>query len=168
MKKKEYQELIRVSKSKYIDQWIKRGYMPGVVLTPDGDAEIPEDMPRPYKSNGKTKKISKLAEEIIKAADMQQSVYPQMFPMIREDTFKRTVLHLIDCHIILPCRSSTGAPFFELLPYWKNFGRQEQSGIIQAISDGVGAASGSFQIIQSIILLIPTLADFFTGFLSKV
>ena len=56
MKKKEYQKLIRVSKSKYIDQWIKRGYMPGVVLTPDGDAEIPEDMPRPYKSNGKTKK----------------------------------------------------------------------------------------------------------------
>ena len=56
-------EINQSQQSKYIDQWIKRGYMPGVVLTPDGDAEIPEDMPDHTKVMAKQKKFQNLQKK---------------------------------------------------------------------------------------------------------
>ena len=86
MNVKEYARKMKVSTSTVYD-WIKKGYLPNVKDVETGRINIPEDMPRPYKSNGKTKKIDKLEMEIIKAANLQQSLYPKMFPLVREDTF---------------------------------------------------------------------------------
>ena len=101
MNAKEYRKHVGVSKTKYVLDWIDKGYLPNVKNSETGVIDIPSDMPRPYKSNGKTQKISKLIEEIIKAADLQQSIYPQMFPLIREKTFERTIESMVECQIIL-------------------------------------------------------------------
>lgn len=153
----EYRRQIGISKSKYVLDWIENGYLPGVKDPETGVIDIPSDMPRPYKSNGRTRKVSKLMEEIIKAADSQQSLYPQMFPLIREDTFTRTIESMIECRIISRQYSSTGAPFYELLPGWRNYNLVDKRNVLEVIGDGINRCASIVQIVQTVMLLLPML-----------
>lgn len=133
MNAKEYGKHVGVSKTKYVLDWIEKGFLPNVKNPETGEIDIPLDMPRPYKSNRKTQKISRLIEEITKAADLQQSVYPQMFPLIGEKTFERTIESMVECQIISRQYSSTGAVYYELLPGWRSCSPAEQKTVFSEI-----------------------------------
>ena len=159
MNAKEYRKHIGVTKTKYVLDWIEKGYLPNVVDPETGVIDIPADMPKPYKSNGNTKRISKLIEQIIEAADMQQSIYPQMFRYIREDTFTRTIESLIECNIISRQYSSTGAPYYELGVNWKQYDLGHQEEIIKKICDGISVCANITQIVTAVWPLIMKLEE---------
>ena len=153
----EYRKHVGASKTKYVLEWIAKGYLPNVKNSETGVIDIPPDMPRPYKSNVKTQKIYKLIEEIIKAADLQQSIYPQMFPLIREKTFERTIESMVECQIISKQYSSTGAVYYELLPSWKSCDPTDQKKVFETVGDAISTGASVMQIIQTVVTLIPTI-----------
>ena len=159
MNAKEYRKHVGVSKTKYVLDWIDKGFLPNVKNHETGVIDIPFDMPRPYKSNGKTQKVSKLIEEIIKAADLQQSIYPQMFGKIREDTYLRTIDSLIECQVISRQYSSTGALFYELGPNWKNYNSNEKNGILETVCKGIETCASIAQIVQVVMSVWPILCQ---------
>lgn len=159
----EFRKQIGVSKNRYVYDWIEKGYLPNVLNPETGTIDIPKDMPRPYQSNGRTNRVSKLTEEIIRAADLQRSLYPQMFPRIREDTFYRTIDSMIECRILSRQHSSTGAVFYELLPTWKNGTAAEQKTALNAIGDAVSTVHTVAQIVQTVIAAAPLIRLAVTG-----
>lgn len=163
MKVHEYRKHIGVSKSRYVYDWIEKGYLPNVLDPETGEIDIPADMPRPYRGNGKTNRISKLTEEIQRAADLQCSLYPQMFPKIREDTFSRTIDSMLECRIIARRYSSTGAVFYELLPCWKNGSETERKTALEVIGNALQTAHTAAQIVQIAAAAVPLIHLAVTG-----
>ena len=114
MTEKEFQKQLGVARLSTVRGWIQKGYLPGV--SGRLPVDIPRDMPRPYAANGRTEKLTTLAGELLKAADLQRSVFPAMFPRIQPESFRRTLAMLVQSGCITVRTSSTGAPFLELAP----------------------------------------------------
>ena len=135
MTKIEFREHINVSKTKTIDKWIEKGYLPGVVDPVTGVIDIPEDMPRPYKANGRTKKLPSLILELLKAGEESNSVYPAMFPQIRPDTFERMVQQLVEGGYLTVHYSSTNVRYLEITLAGIELLRQDKRDRQQTISN---------------------------------
>ncbi len=95
--------------------WFKKGYLPHA--TQDATTKgysIPEDTPRPYKGDGNVKKITSLILKLLDAANLQQAVFPSMFPKMASGTVDRTIEDLVDSGLIRIQLTHSGDQFLEL------------------------------------------------------
>ncbi len=111
---KEFAKLKSVS-SRTVTRWYEKGYLPHA--TQDENTKIysiPDDTPRPYKGNAQVKRITELMPMLLDAADLQQSVFPQMFPQLEHATLNRKIDELVDDGLICIQTTPTGDRYLEL------------------------------------------------------
>ena len=63
-----------------IRRWIKKGYFGEVKTDKNGRYVFPDNMPLPYKSNGKVERDTTLLMNFINASDLGRIVHKDMFP----------------------------------------------------------------------------------------
>ena len=65
-----------------IRRWIKKGYFGEIKTDKNGRYVFPDNMPLPYKSNGKVERDTTLLKNLIDASDLGRIVHKEMFPKI--------------------------------------------------------------------------------------
>lgn len=159
----EYKKLHKSTKGT-IEGWIEKGYMPGVEPPMTEDTVIPDDMPVPYRSNGKTQKNSTLFAEILRAADVNQSVYPAMFPKIPDAVFFHVLSEMVEKEYITIQESATGAPFVSLAVEGIRYQQQEkraQKTAGERFAAGLNTVQGLLTVAQIVYTMYPQAVQLF-------
>ena len=106
---------LRGVRAKTVADWFSKGYLPHA--TQDETTKIysiPDDTPRPYKGSASVKKITSLIFKLLEAADLQQAVFPAMFPKLAQGTVDRTIEDLVGSGFIRIQTTPTGDHFLEI------------------------------------------------------
>ena len=98
--------------SKRIPEWYAAGYLGNA--TKAGKYNIPEDVPLPFYANKKVSTFPTLTRDILTAASLGCSIFPGMYPKIREDSFERVLQDCVDSQYVRVCYTESGYPFLEL------------------------------------------------------
>lgn len=80
--------------------WIRKGYCGEVRTDPHGYYLLSDDLPRPYRSNGRVEKDSSLLKCLLEASDSGCSVHAAMFPRVGEFRFGRMLDFAVQSHLV--------------------------------------------------------------------
>lgn len=83
-----------------ICRWIKKGYFGEIKIGKNGRYTFPDDMPLPYKSNGKVERDTTLLKKLIDASDLGRIVHKGMFPKIDSFRYDRILKCAVDAHLV--------------------------------------------------------------------
>ena len=83
-----------------IRRWIKKGYFGEIKTDKNGRYVFPDNMPLPYKSNGKVERDSTLLKNFIDASDLGRIVHKDMFPKIDGFRYDRMLKCAVDAHLV--------------------------------------------------------------------
>ena len=83
-----------------IRRWIKKGYFGEIKTDKNGRYVFPDNMPLPYKSNGKVERDTTLLKNLIDASDLGRIVHKEMFPKIDCFKYEHMLKCAVDAHLI--------------------------------------------------------------------
>ena len=81
-------------------RWIKKGFYGDILKDTSGAYMLPDDLPLPYKANGKTERDTSLLKCFLDASDLGRVVHKNMFPRISEARYNRLLLFAIEEHLV--------------------------------------------------------------------
>lgn len=155
---KEFAEKNGIS-SKKIKLWYDNGYLG--TATKDkktGIYDIPEDTPVPYSANSRIKRIPKFWEELLDAAQNQNSIFPGMYPYIKGDVFASQVESFIDAGLIKRNTTQSGPCFLEITTagyeLMNTLSANERQKAFNNIERSIATGAGLIQAICAIIPLV--------------
>ena len=101
--------------SRKIKPWYEKGYLGSTTKDEKtGVYDIPEDTPVPYSADGRIKRIPKFWEELLDAAQNQNSVFSGMYPYIKGEVFASQIKSFIDAGFIRQNTTQSGPGFLEI------------------------------------------------------
>ena len=83
-----------------VRRWIKKGYFGKVEKGKNGAFILPDDLPLPYKADGKVERDTTLLKSFLDASDLGRIVHKNMFPKISEARYNRILAYAVEAHLI--------------------------------------------------------------------
>ena len=81
-------------------RWIRKGYFGNVEKDKNGVYMLPDNLPLPYKANGKTERDTILLKSFLDASDLGRIVHKNMFPNISDEKYDRILTYAVEAHLI--------------------------------------------------------------------
>lgn len=149
--------------SRKIKPWYEKGYLGSTTKDEKtGVYDIPEDTPAPYSADGRIKKIPKLWGELLDAAQSQNSVFPRMYPYIKDEVFTSQIELFIDAGFMKRNDTQSGPCFLEITPlgyeFMNTLSENERKRAFEKIERRV--ATGA-TLVQAICAVIPVVQQLF-------
>ncbi len=145
-------------KARTVAAWFAKGYLPHATQDETTKAySIPDDTPRPYKGNASVNRITSLIPKLLDAADLQQAIFPAMFPKIGQGTVERTIENLVDNGFIRIQATSTGDHFLELTQEGMTFKESptaNKNKVIDALGKGLSHGKDAMSVLSTIATLV--------------
>lgn len=81
-------------------RWIRKGYFGNVGKDKNGAYMLPDNLPLPYKADGKTERDTTLVKSFLDASDLGRIVHKNMFPRISDARYNRMLTYAVKAHLI--------------------------------------------------------------------
>ena len=160
---KEFAKAKGVSKRK-IKPWFDAGYLGAATRNEKtGVYDIPEDTPVPYAADSRIKRKSSLWNELLDAADLQQSIYPSMYPLLSPQLVETQIEEFDEAGLLNVRTSTSGAMYLDITPegrtFLLSFSADERKSILDKAAKAV---SVSCNLIQALQMAAPALQNLFS------
>lgn len=96
--------------------WIKKGYFGPVQKDQRGNYLLAEDLPLPYRADGKIERDTTLMKCFLDASDLGRSVHKNMFPRIKGDRYDRLLSYMREAHLLETQEPCPGVVRFSTTP----------------------------------------------------
>lgn len=145
-------------KARTVAAWFAKGYLPGATQDETTKAySIPNDTPRPYKGNASVNRITSLIPKLLDAADLQQAVFPAMFPKLGQGTVERTIENLVNNGLIRVQMTSSGNHFLELTQEGMAFKESpvaNKNKVIETLGKGLSYGKDALSVVSTVAALV--------------
>jgi hypothetical protein len=150
---KQFAEHANLKSSKIIKKWFEAGYLGKSSRNERGVYDIPFDTPVPFLANSRVKKNSVLWEQLLMAADNNQSVFKSMFPLITEENFNRQLNLLVSEGFIEIIQVNTYLDYLSLRPngfelLQKLSDNKQRKSILYKLNSAISASKNITSIMQ--------------------
>ena len=148
--------------SRKIKSWYEKGYLGATTKDEKtGVYDIPEDTPVPYSADSRIKRIPKFWEELLDAAQNQNSVFPGMYPYIKDVVFTSQIESFIGAGLIKQNTTQSGPCFFEITTvgyeFMNTLSANERKKAFEKIERRIATGASLVQAICAVIPLVQQL-----------
>ena len=124
---KEYAEKKGINERK-IKNWFRDGYLGDTTQDPKTRIyDIPEDTPVPYDADRRITRRSSLWKEILDAADLQQAIYPSMYPKMEPEVVQTQIDEFAKGGLLTVRTTKSGCTYLDIT--------QEGHDFLQSLSE---------------------------------
>lgn len=123
--------------------WIKKGYLGELNKDKAGRYVIPDDMPVPFKADGKVNQDTTLVHHFLEASNCENSISSTMYPKVRTERFNRLLNETVDKGLVNKSEPFPGVIRLESTELGRGIlsaEPKEQNKMIEAILKGLPTA----------------------------